>query len=421
MKIAVIGLGYVGLPLASLLATNFSVVGFDVDHKRINELRNMKIPINEPGIENYFLKAVELKKLLITDSPALIRDANVKIITVGTPYDETRETVDYSQLNSALDRVIPNLEKGDIIILKSTVPPGTTTGVVKSKIETNGLKVPDDIGLVFAPERMIEGQAIKDFQELPKIIGATDKKSLEIAINILKTLGGKTIPVSNPQTAEMIKMVDNYSRFVFIGLTNELALACEKIGVDIIEVIDSAKDDYPRNAGILQPGPGVGGSCLNKDPYILSSMLKRNGFVTEMVHAAKRVNREMPTHVVDLVYQFRSSGKVTILGVAFKGNTNDVRYTPTFIVKEGLLNRGFEVVMTDPYVNGKNIMNDVYSAVYSSDILIIMTDHEEYRKLDLVKIRNIVNSNPLIIDTRAVVNREKAEKLGFEYHGLGRI
>ena len=254
------GLGYVGLPLASLLARNFSVVGFDVDDKRISKLKKREIPISEPGLEEHFNNAMDSGNLLVTNNPYFILDTSVKIITVGTPYDEKFDFVDYSQLNNSLDMVVPNLNHGDVIILKSTVPPGTTMGIVRERVQKSGMNVPNDIGLVFSPERMIEGQAIRDFQALPKIVGASDMRSLEITQEILKTLGGKLISVSDPQTAETIKMIDNYSRFVFLGLTNELALACEKIGVDVLEVIKSAKDDYPRNAGLLVPGPGVAGS-----------------------------------------------------------------------------------------------------------------------------------------------------------------
>ena len=268
---------------------------------------------------------------------------------------------------------------------------------------------------------MIEGQAIRDFQALPKIVGASDMRSLEITQEILKTLGGKLISVSDPQTAETIKMIDNYSRFVFLGLTNELALACEKIGVDVLEVIKSAKDDYPRNAGLLVPGPGVGGSCLNKDPFILRGILRRSGMDLEMVRSAESINSSMPLHVADLVSQYRFAGKVAILGVAFKGDTDDIRYTPTFTVRDALKKRGFSVTLTDPYVSGDGINSDVYSACEGSDAIIIMTDHTAYGKLDLQRIRKNVKKNPLIVDTRGIVDRNATERSGFEYHGLGRL
>jgi len=421
MKLAVIGLGYVGLPLSSLLAIHNEVIGYDVDSDKLQLIKNGKIPISEPDLDRYLKEALYSGNLRVTGDASDILDANVKIITVGTPYDEKIDYIDYSQLEASLDIIIPYLKKGDVVMLKSTVPPGTTTGPVRKRIESAGFRVPEDIGLVFSPERMIEGQAIKDFQSLPKIIGSTDDRSFEIARNILGGLGGKIIRVSNPETAETIKMVDNYSRYVFLGLVNELAIACEKLGVDVLEVIRSAKDEYPRNAGLLVPGPGVGGSCLNKDPFILRGVLRNFGMELGMVRSAEEINTRMPHHVADLVRKYRGSGTVTILGVAFKGGTDDTRFTPSFQIRDDLVRKGFKVRMTDPYVTGKGITSDLYAACTSSSIIVLVTDHDEYKRIDLHKLRSIMSDNPLIIDTRGMIDRYSAIKNGFEYHGLGRV
>ena len=421
MKIAVIGLGYVGLPLSSLLAVKNDVVGFDVDSGKIESIRKGNIPIREPDQEKYLKSAISLGKLKVTADPSEIRDADVKIITVGTPYNEKTDFIDYSQLETSLDLVIPHLKPMDVLILKSTVPPGTTMGKVKSIIESSGFRVPEEIGLVFSPERMIEGQAISDFQSLPKIIGASDDRSFDITKQILKELGGKIIRVSKPETAETVKMVDNYSRYVFIGLVNELALACEKIGVDVLEVIRSAKEDYPRNAGLLNPGPGVGGSCLNKDPFILRGIMRTSGLELEMVRSASAINTMIPNHVADLVSRYRSSGSITILGVAFKGDTDDTRFTPSFIIRDDLTRKGFSVRMVDPFVTGKDIYRNPYTASEGSGILLVVTDHSDYRKIDLARLKNIMTENPLIIDTRGMIDRDIAVMHGFEYHGLGRL
>lgn len=421
MKIAVIGLGYVGLPLSSLLAVKNDVVGFDVDSGKIESIRKGNIPIREPDLEKYLKSAISSGKLKVTADPSEIRNTDVKIITVGTPYNEKTDFIDYSQLESSLDLVVPYLKPMDVLILKSTVPPGTTMGMVKSRIESAGFRVPEDIGLVFSPERMIEGQAIRDFQSLPKIIGASDDRSFGITKQILSELGGKIIRVSKPETAETVKMVDNYSRYVFIGLVNELALACEKIGVDVLEVIRSAKEDYPRNAGLLIPGPGVGGSCLNKDPFILRGIMRTSGLELEMVRSASTINTMIPNHVADLVSRYRSSGSVTMLGVAFKSDTDDTRFTPSFTIMDDLTRKGFSVRMADPFVTGKDIYRDPYSASEGSDILLVVTDHSDYRKIDLARLKNIMTENPLIIDTRGMIDRDTAYKHGFEYHGLGRL
>ncbi len=421
MKLSVIGLGYVGLPLSSLLATIYDVVGFDTDKSKIEALLAGEVPIKEPDLDELLKYAFSSGRLKVTNDPSLLLGSDVKIITVGTPYNEKTDYIDYSQLESSIEIIMPYLQKNDIVLLKSTVPPGTTMGIVRRRIESAGFKVPGDVGLVFSPERMIEGQAVHDFKTLPKIIGASDDRSFRIVSDMLSKLGGKIIRVSNPETAETVKMVDNYSRFVFLGLVNELALACEKIGVDVLEVIKSAQDDYPRNSGLLLPGPGVGGSCLNKDPFILRGVLRASGMELEMVRSAESINSRMPNHVAEMVSLFLKSGKVAILGVAFKGDTDDTRFTPSYAIGDALIKRGFEVTFTDPFVKGKGIRGDLYGASEKSDCLVLVTDHSEYRKLDLVKLRKHMNSKPLIIDTRGIINRKVAEVNGFTYHGLGRL
>ena len=421
LKVSVIGLGYVGLPLSSLLARKYEVIGFEVEKNKAAVIARGQVPIDEPGLHDILSEALKSQRLNITSNPARLRETSVKFITVGTPYDEKADFVDYGQLESALDIIVPNLNIGDVVILKSTVPPGTTMGLVKNKIEASGFKVPEEIGVVFSPERMVEGQAVKDFQVLPKIIGASDERSGSIAEKVIGSLGGKIIRVSNPETAETIKMVDNYSRYVFLGLTNELALICEKIGVDVLEVIKSAKDNYPRNSGLLLPGPGVGGSCLNKDPFILRGILRKSGEELEMVKSAQSVNSHIPFHLADLISRFRPKGQVTLLGVAFKGDTDDTRFAPSLIIKDELVKRNYRVRMTDPYVVGDGIVKDLYGTCTGSNIIVILTDHSCYNDIDLQKLKSLAAESPMILDTRGMVDRAKAVEAGFEYHGLGRL
>ncbi len=424
MKISVIGLGYVGLPLAGLLSMKFEVTGYDVDLDKIQDVLDGHEVVVEPGLSQLLKTSLGSKLLKLTVNIGDIKETDVKIITVGTPYSlETGET-DFSQLDASLNMVIPHLKRGDVIMLKSTVPPGTTMGRVKEKIEMSGLNVPVDVGIVFSPERMVEGQAINDFKTLPKIIGATDENSFNIAKEILSTLGGSIVKVSSPTVAEMVKMVDNYSRFVFIGLTNEIALMSEKVGVDVMELIEAAKHDYPRNAGLLKPGPGVGGSCLNKDPFILQSHLNKQNLKLHFVEAAKTVNYGMASHVSDLVTRFSQSRRnLVIAGVAFKGDTNDTRFTTTFQIENELRVKGFSVNLTDPLVkrNDMQINPDLYSASSGRDIFLLLTNHSEYSKINLKKLREMMLENPIIIDTRAIIKKNEAESTGFEYHGLGRL
>ena len=423
LKIAIVGLGYVGLPLAALLAGKFDVIGFDTDSAKVEKLRLREEILTEPGLKEVLNSAIDGGRLKFTTDPNDIRDSTVKIITVGTPYDERKKDVDYSFLDSATELVCRNLKKGDVVALKSTVPVGTTSGRLAKAILANGFRVPEDVGVVFSPERIVEGQAINDYGTLPKIIGASDDRSFGVFSKITEALGGKTIRVSNPETAEMVKMTDNYARFAFLGLVNELALVCEEVGVDVLEMLNAAKDDYKRNDGLLIPGPGVGGSCLNKDPFILKSNMERHGLRLKMVDAAKEINSGMPDHVSELVNRFRSGSKiVTVAGVAFKGDTDDTRFTPTFKIKEKLEEKGAKVRLSDPFVKSVDgVISDIYDASDGADVLVVVTDHKEYKNIDLKKLKSLMNTGPLIIDSRAIIRREEAESMGFEYHGLGRL
>ena len=423
-KISVIGLGYVGLPLSLLLARKFQVIGIDTDKNKIRKLQNGINPITEPGVEELMSDSGIMNNIKLSDNSADLKDSKIKIITVGTPYNPNNDYIDYSQLNGALDLLNGNLNPGDVVVLKSTVPPGTTNTVVRDRIISYGFRVPEDIGIAFSPERMVEGQAIRDFTSLPKIIGASDPETSRIVSEVIGSLGGRIVHVSSPETAEMVKMVDNYSRYVFLGLTNEIALVSEKVGVDVLELLAAAKQDYPRNAGLMVPGPGVGGSCLNKDPFILKADLRKKSLSLRMVDAAADVNRLIPKHIADLVTQFsHGRGKVVIAGVAFKGDTDDTRFTPTFEIADNLSSKGFEVKFTDPFVNNPNVTinHDLYKSSIDSEILLLLTDHTEYRELDLMRLKSTMRGRPLIIDTRGLISRNHAVDLGFEYHGYGRL
>ena len=423
-KIAVVGMGYVGFPLSLLLAREYKVIGFDVDNNRIGKMKDGVSPISEVGIDDLLQNVTIRKNITFTFNPDDIKIAKIKIITVGTPYDLKTDYIDYSQLDSALDILKGRLNTGDIILLKSTVPPGTTNGIVKRKIENFGFNVPSDIGLCFSPERMVEGQAIRDFMTLPKVIGASDIETRSVCKDIIGSLGGKLIEVSTIETAEMIKMVDNYSRYVFLGLTNEFALISEELGVDVLELLNSAKDEYPRNSGLMIPGPGVGGSCLNKDPYILKAHMKKHGIALKMVDSATIINRSMPKHVCETVLKLAKERRnISILGVAFKGDTDDTRFTPAYEIYDYFKEKKFNVTISDPFVKDEKIRidHDIFSASGGANIILVLTDHSEYKSIDLKKLKEIMGKNPLIFDTRGIINRDKATKVGFEYHGLGRL
>ncbi len=424
MRVAVVGLGHVGLPLSVLLARDHQVLGLEADRGRAQAISAGEPGLDEPGLSALLAEALRSGRFGITSEPSAIAPCEVKVITVGTPYERAKHRPDLRQLRSALRSVLANLRRGDVVILKSTVGPGTTTGLVARAIRARGLRVPEEVGVVFSPERMIEGRAIEDFRSLPKIIGASDDRAFGISRDLLAPLGGEIVRVRDPTTAELVKMVDNYARHAFLAVTNELALIAPAFGSDVYEVLRAARQGYPRNAGLLIPGPGVGGSCLNKDPFHLSDSARRRGVRVRVTAAAAAVNEGMPNEVVRLVV--RSAGRrraVLIAGVAFKGETDDTRFTPAGPVGAGLRRKGFRVRYTDPYVRAwvaGSIGADVYEQAREQEIVVVLSDHEAYKALDLARLARAMRPHPILVDARNLIAPERAIASGFRFASLGR-
>ncbi len=424
MKVAIVGLGHVGLPLAVLLARTHTVVGLEADRDRARSIAAGEPGLDEPGLEPLLAEALRSGRFGVATEPSAIAPCEVKVITVGTPYERRRHRPDLRQLRSALRSVLGTLHRGDVVILKSTVGPGTTLGLVARAIRSRGLRVPEDVGVVFSPERMIEGRAIEDFQSLPKIVGASDDRSFAVARELLSPLGGELIRVRDPTTAELVKMVDNYARHAFLAITNELALIAPAFGADVYEVLRAARQGYPRNAGLLVPGPGVGGSCLNKDPFHLSDSAKRKGVPVRVTAAAAAVNEHMPDEVVRLVA--KSAGRrraVLVAGVAFKGETDDTRYTPAEPVGAGLGRKGFRVRYSDPYVRTwpqGPVGGDLYADAQDQDVVVVLSDHAAYKQLDLPRLARGMHAKPIMVDARNLISPEQATAAGFRFVSLGR-
>jgi UDP-N-acetyl-D-mannosaminuronic acid dehydrogenase len=434
LKVAILGLGHVGLPLAALLAVRgIRVLGFDINSNMIADLKKGNLILWEPGLNSLLKRALKTNAFAVSDSETDLEQSNVFVVTVGTPWDENRSMPDSSQLDSALRVVGERMRKGSTIILKSTVAPGTCDEFVIPLLEkVSGLRVIKDFGVVFSPERMIEGRAIEDFQTLPKIIGATDDKSYNVALSVLKVLGGSIQRVSSVRTAEMVKMLDNYNRDGSIALINQFALFCEAANVDVIEVIKSAKSGYERNSGILIPGGGVGGSCLNKDPWLLDYFSKQKGIESNFIYTLRWRNSSMPLETARLANLIASRLKVKrpsilIAGLAFKSETDDTRFSPALAIRAALSNSASRIVLTDPYVKSLKeysiqapVISDIYAAAKGTNIAIFATDHLEYRNIDLRRLRNLMSQKRGIVDSRHVVDPRRAIALGFDFEGIGR-
>jgi UDP-N-acetyl-D-mannosaminuronic acid dehydrogenase len=430
----IVGLGHVGLPLATLLTVRgFNVVGYDCDEKKVLQIRRGDPTFYEPSLEKLLQEALLTNRMYLTSEQASLVQVDVPIITIGTPWDDAKHRPDFSQLDLAVDTLGRNLRRGSVVILKSTVPPGTTEKMVIPRLESlSGLELREDFGVAFSPERMIEGQAISDYQTLPKIIGAVDERSYEIASAVLGTLGGAILRVSSLRSAEMVKMLDNYNRDGSIALINQFALICMVASVDVLEVIRAAQFEYPRNKGLLIPGGGVGGSCLNKDPWILSHFAHEHGVDTDLISAFRSVNSNMPIEVVRVAKAVigrlgLKTTRILVAGLAFKGGTDDTRYSPGIIVCRELSKLGHEVIASDPYLRAAQGLDpktafvpDILQAAAECRLAIFVADHDLYRNLDLRLLKKTMGTPAGLVDARHVIDPVQALSLGFDFEGIGR-
>jgi UDP-N-acetyl-D-glucosamine dehydrogenase len=411
-RLAVIGLGYVGLPLATSLAqAGAQVVGIDLDERKINDLNRGHSYI--PDVPD---QAVAQHSFRATSDYGVLTGVDAIFICVPTPFDEMRAP-DLKYVVAASEGIVPYLQAGHLIVLQSTTYPGTTEEVVQPILEKSGLKAGVDFNLVFTPERIDPGQTSSkgwDVSNTPKVVGGLTPRCVERAANLFSLLGAPVHRVSTPRVAEMTKLLENIFRSVNIALVNELALLAERMGIDFWEVIEAAKSK-PFGFMPFYPGPGVGGHCIPVDPYYLSWKARAYDFYTKFIELAAEVNQAMPYHVVELVGrglnqqgQTLPGAKILVLGVAFKPDVDDARNSPAERIIELLLAQGADVSYHDPYVPAYSVGGDVFwperldltsvpltqATVAQSDCVVIVTSHQG---LDY---DCVVRHAPLVIDSR---------------------
>jgi len=307
-------------------------------------------------------------------------------------------------------------------VVQSTVPPGTTKKLVARILEEgSGLKCGEDFWLASCPERIAPGKAIREFVENVRIVGGYNSESVEIAVELFKAVTKGDILTTDCTSAEVAKLAENAFRDVNISFANELALICEQIGSDAMEVIRLA-NTHPR-VNIHKPGCGVGGPCLPKDPYLLLHPVKDKGFKSRVIESSRELNDYMSKHTVELVVQsLRKTGKdvsdskIAVLGAAYRGEVNETRNSPTESIVHELMGLGAKVVIYDPYCEetfGAEKAKDILEASKGSDCLVICADHEAFKRLNIQKIRALMNSKPVIIDGRRILSAVQAKKKGF--------
>ncbi|MGC9516937.1 MAG: nucleotide sugar dehydrogenase [Methanomicrobiales archaeon] len=434
LNFMVVGLGKVGLPLALVFAdVGINVTGVDINQETVHTLNKGILPHYEPKVPELLDKCTQNGKFkAVTDSTKAAGYNDVIIMVVPTLISSSKEP-DITAVEKASESVGKGLEKGSMVIVESTVPPGTTEGVVKNILENeSGLIAGADFGLAFCPERVQSPQVVDDIiYNYPKIVGGIDEKSSEVASNIYKLINKKgVITVKNPKTAEMEKVVENTYRDVNIAFANELALISEKLGIDVMEVIEVANSQPFCN--ILNPGAGVGGHCIPMDPYYLIDEAKKAGLNVKILENARKINDFMPKHVVELVEDGLkeinkkiSNSTIALLGVSYKENTDDYRYSPSKDIINYLNKKNAHIKTFDPFIENVpdlNVehFNKLYDCVQNVDCIIIATVHEEFLKMNLEEIKSLTAEKCLFIDGRCVFDPYSIIEAGFVFRGVGR-
>ncbi len=431
-RVAVIGLGYVGLPLAVEFArTGFPVIGLDIDSRKIAKLARGDSYLRDvSGAEVKPL--VQEKQLTLTGDYDALKSADVIFICVPTPFNRMKAP-DLEAVTSATQSIAPRLHVGQLVILQSTTYPGTTEEVCLPILETSGLRAGKDFHLAFSPERIDPGATSSagwSVKNTPKVLGGLTPHCAELAKALLVHLTPEVHVVSSPRAAEMSKLLENIFRSVNIALVNELALLSERMNIDFWEVIDAAKTK-PFGFMPFYPGAGVGGHCIPVDPYYLSWRAREFDFYTRFIELAADINQGMPYHVLKLLSDALNragksvqGAKILVLGVAFKRDVDDARNSPAERVIELLIERGAQVRYHDPYVPEFQVGDDVFhrervelksipltdAAVRASDAVVIVTAHRA------VDYKLAVEHAPLIVDsanaTRGLGRAEKIVRLG---------
>lgn len=415
VKIGIVGLGYVGLPLAVELAKkSFLVTGIDVDSKKVENINNKKSYIGD--IDSKEIKElVEAKKLSATTNFKVMSKLDVIIICVPTPLRKSKDP-DVSYIVSATKEIKDNLQKGQLIILESTTYPGTTAELVLPILESKGLKASKDFFLAFSPERIDPANKKWTITNTTKVVGGICKQSTELAANVYGSF--TTVhKVSSTQAAEMVKLLENTFRAVNIGLVNEVALMCDKLDLDVWEIIN-ASATKPFGFMKFSPGPGIGGHCIPLDPHYLAWKLKTLNFYSRFIELSGEINAKMPEYIIkkladalnDKSKSIKNS-KILILGVAYKKDVSDIRESPALDVIYLLAKKMAKLSYYDPYVPSVKLADKTLKSeenlnnVSKYDLVVILTEHSCVNYADVVK------KSKLVFDARNATENIKSNKV----------
>lgn len=434
ITICVVGLGRIGLPTAAVFAkAGARVIGADIDPDAVNSVNEGECRfIDEPDLPDLVEEVVAERRLEAKlDVGLAVSMANVVIISVPTPVDAGKAP-DYAAVKETSHVIGRTMREGSIVIVESTVGPGTVEDLVRPILESeSGLKAGRDFGLASCPERSDPGKIISNLHAVPRVIGAINGQCLGVTAALYEAaLGTKVITVSSPKAANAVKLTENLFRDVNIALSNEFSVLFESLGIDTFEVIEACSTKY--NFVPHYPGAGVGGPCLPSNSYYLISEGAKVGNIPYLVRMAREINDRMPDHVVELVSEALNDvgktirgSKVTILGVTYKPNVREIKHTPIEKVCRKLERMGARLSIYDPFyhhetVFGVRCSGSITEAASSSDCVVIGTAHEEFEHLDLVSLSREAGGKLALVDGRGVVEPEAASAAGLAFRGVGR-
>jgi UDP-N-acetyl-D-mannosaminuronic acid dehydrogenase len=417
-KICVIGLGYIGLPTSLMFANHgIQVHGVDINEDAVKMIQNKQLHIEEPGLQELLNSAIDSGKFTASTTP---EEADVFIIAVPSPINEDK-TADLSYVRDATKSIVPYVRKGNLVVLESTVPPRTVEDLMLPILQETNLEIGTELFVSHSPERVIPGRIIEELTNNDRIVGGINEESSRLTVELYKTFVKGTIHITDATTAEMVKVIENTYRDINIAFANELAIISEKIGVNVWEAIHLA-NFHPR-VNIHLPGPGVGGHCIAVDPWFLVELQPE---LAKIIGLARRINDSMPEYTALKIKQILENenihhGRVAVFGLAFKGNVDDMRESPSLEVIHHLEKLGFDYTAYDPHIKENKVerqTQQIEEAVAHADIIAILTDHNEFKTLDPEKMASLVRTK-IILDTKNCIDRNEWEKHGFLVWKLG--
>jgi|AGTN01.2.fsa_nt_gi nucleotide sugar dehydrogenase len=429
-RICVVGLGYVGLPTAVAFAEHgYAVTGADLKQSVVDLINAGGCHLHDLGLGGRVADVVAAGRLsATTDTAAAVRASDVVLIIVPTPVTHDKRP-DLLPVVASGREIARGLGPGKLVVLESTVYPGVTEDVLKPVLEESGLTAGQDFGLAHCPERYNPGDAQHTIADVVRVIGGITPDWGRAAAALYRNIAKDVCFVENIKTAEAAKIIENVQRDLNIALMNELALIFERMDIDVMAVIRAASTKW--NFNVYHPGAGVGGHCLPVDPYYLVHKAEELGYYPRVITAGRSVNDGMPLHVFDLLVEGLNTrekplknSKIVVLGFSYKENVGDPRETPVETLLEELSKREARIHVVDPYVDGSSLERfgiregDAYEALEGADALVLMTAHQEFKNLDLRRVRAMMRT-PLIVDGRRIYDREEAVTLGFTYLGIG--